>query len=150
MAVGARPIAARLPNSLSESVGFLLSKLAQEGNDLIQRHLAELGIKSRHYGVLAVLDHNGPLSQQAVGELLHIDRTTMVAIVDELERLGCASRGTDPRDRRAYRLELTDAGRRTLESAEQVVARGNAELVAALRPADQRQLLYLLRQLSRV
>ncbi|MBV9174396.1 MAG: MarR family transcriptional regulator, partial [Chloroflexi bacterium] len=43
-----------------------------------------------------------------------------------------------------------DAGRRTLESAEQVVARGNAELVAALRPADQRQLLYLLRQLSRV
>ncbi|MBV9173632.1 MAG: MarR family transcriptional regulator, partial [Chloroflexi bacterium] len=52
---------------MSESVGFLLSKLAQEGNDLIQRHLAELGIKSRHYGVLAVLDHNGPLSQQAVG-----------------------------------------------------------------------------------
>jgi DNA-binding MarR family transcriptional regulator len=130
-------------------VGFLLGKLAQESNDLTQRHLAEMGIKSRHYGVLAVLDSNGPLSQQAVGELLRIDRTTMVAIVDELERWGFATRQADPRDRRAYRLELTPAGRQTLESAEQLVAQANAQMVAPLRPADQRQLLDLLRQLSR-
>ena len=146
MAVGAK----RLPSSLSYSTSFLLGKLAQEGNDLLHGHLAQLGLKSRHYSVLAVLEHNGPLSQQAVGELLRIDRTTMVAIVDELERAGFASRQPDPRDRRAYRLQLTDSGRQTLESADQVVARANADLVAPLRPADQRQLLDLLRQLSRV
>jgi DNA-binding MarR family transcriptional regulator len=150
MAVSARSSVPRLPVSLGQSASFLLGKLAQEGNDLTQRHLAEMGIKSRHHAVLAALDYNGPLSQQAVGELLHIDRTTMVAIVDELERFGFAVRTPDPRDRRAYRLELTASGRQTLEAAEQLVARANAELVAPLRPADQRQLLDLLRQLSRV
>jgi DNA-binding MarR family transcriptional regulator len=150
MLVGGRAAAPRLPSSLSESAGFLLSKLAQEANERVQQQLGEMGIKSRHYSVLAVLDHNGPLSQQAVGELLRIDRTTMVAIVDELERLGFASRQADPRDRRANRLELTPAGCQSLEAAEHLVARANAELVAPLRPADQRQLLDLLRQLSRV
>ena len=150
MAVSGRSSLPRVPDSLGQSVSFLLSKLAQEGNDFTQRHLAELGIKSRHYAVLSALDYNGPLSQQAVGELLRIDRTTMVAIVDELERFGFAARTPDARDRRAYRLELTPAGRGTLDSAEQLVARANAELVAPLRPADQRQLLDLLRQLSRI
>ena len=141
---------ARLPGSLAGSVGFLLSKLAQESNDLMQAQLGELGIKTRHHAVLAALDHNGPLSQQAVGELLRIDRTTMVALVDELERWGHARRQPDPRDRRAYQLELTESGRQTLRSAEAQVARADAQLVAPLRPADQRQLLDLLRQLSRV
>ena len=138
----------RLPVSLSESVGFLMGKLAQEGNDLMQSHLAALGIKARHFGVLAALAENGPMSQQAVGDLLRIDRTTMVALVDELERDGFASRRPDPRDRRAYRLDLTPGGQQVLEQAEEAAANANADLVAPLRPADQRQLLALLRQLS--
>jgi DNA-binding MarR family transcriptional regulator len=131
-------------------MGFLVARIAQQGAELMQAHLDAFGIKARHFGVLAVLAENGPLSQQAVGDLLRIDRTTMVALVDDLEQRGLAIRRADQRDRRAYRVELSEAGRETLERADAAVTAANEQLVAPLRPADQRQLLALLRQLSRV
>ena len=42
---------------------------------------------------------------------MRVDRTTMVAIVDELEAAGFVDRQRNPEDRRAYALEATDAGR---------------------------------------
>jgi DNA-binding MarR family transcriptional regulator len=141
---------AHLPTSLTTSAGFLLSKVAQAAGELMLETLGQLGVKPRHVGVLAVLAENGPLSQHAVGELLRIDRTTMVALVDELEQWGLARRQPDPRDRRAYRLELTPAGRHTLGQAEAAAAQANAALLAPLGPAEQRQLLELLQRLSDV
>ena len=54
---------------------------------------------------------SGPQSQGWIGERLGIDRTTMVQLVDELERRGLVERKRNPNDRRQLPADA-DAGRR--------------------------------------
>ena len=50
-----------------------------------------------------------------LAELLGVDTPTVTRKVQQLERDGMVVRQTDPDDRRAIRIRLTPAGRRTLE-----------------------------------
>ena len=136
-----------LPESLRRSVGFMLSKAAQRAIEMSEGALRPLGIRSRHYGVLAALAEAGPLSQQRLGEWLRIDRTTMVGILDDLERLGFAQRHPDPADRRAYSVQLTSAGEAALARAEAILAAVDSELVAQLSEEERRRLHELLSQI---
>ena len=136
--------AATLPASLAASSGFLLSKVTQRGIELVHEALAPLGIRSRHYGVLAALAEAGPRSQQALGAWLRVDRTTMVAVVDDLERLGLVERHRSPGDRRAYSLNLTPSGGSVLAEARQRVAAADAMLLEPLAPEERAQLRALL------
>jgi DNA-binding MarR family transcriptional regulator len=136
-----------LPATLAASTGFLLSKAAQRALGEVEAALQPLGIRTRHYGALAALAEAGPLSQQRLGEWLRVDRTTMVALVDDLERLGLATRQRLPNDRRAYALELSSAGKRTLSRARRAIASAEDATLAILEPAERKQLHNLLQRL---
>ena len=99
-----------LPAALARRLGFVLVRASAGMTRLGVETLAPLGIDGRHYGVLAVLREFGPVSQQALADVLAVDRSTMVAFVDELEDKGYVRRGPHPSDRRAYAIELTNAG----------------------------------------
>ena len=49
-------------------------------------------------------------SQQAIGELMGLNPTRMVFLVDELEKRGLVERTTDPGDARSRLLAVTGAG----------------------------------------
>jgi MarR family transcriptional regulator, lower aerobic nicotinate degradation pathway regulator len=139
-----------VPRALRASPGFLLSKAAQRAAELAEQSLKPLALKTRHYGVLVALQELGPLSQHELGQLLRIDRTTMVAVVDHLERLGCVRRGLQPGDRRAYQVQLTPAGQAALDQARSTLAVADAELVDRLSPDERSALLALLGKLCDV
>jgi DNA-binding MarR family transcriptional regulator len=136
-----------LPAALTASTGVLLSKAAQRGIAAADAALRPLGIRPRHYGILAGLAEAGALSQQRLGEWLRVDRTTMVALVDELERQTLVTRRRLPSDRRAYALELTTAGTALLARAREVMAAADTATLAALSAAERRQLHALLARL---
>ena len=136
-----------VPELLRTSPGFLLGKAAQRGAELVERALAPLNLKARHYGVLAALDELGPRAQHQLGQLLRIDRTTMVAVVDHLERLGFAERTTDPQDRRAAQVRITRAGQVALDLARGTVHAADAALVSRLSSAQREHLVVLLEKL---
>jgi MarR family transcriptional regulator, lower aerobic nicotinate degradation pathway regulator len=126
---------------------LLLAGVARRAADALEAALAPLGLRARHYRVLAALAEAGPLSQQALGRLLGIDRTTMVAVVDAIEQLGLAERRADEADRRAYRVALTARGRTTLVRATGAVARAEERLLG---PLDARQREVLRASLDRL
>ena len=128
------------PAVLSGNAGFLLGKVHELARDRFEQALAPLGLRVRHYGVLAALAEQSPVAQNALGERLYIDRSTMVAVIDELEAAGRVVRRRNPQDRRAYHLELTDDGRAALQEAGRVVDRVQDEVLAPL-DHDQRQQL---------
>lgn len=139
-----------LSEGLSRSVGFLLSKAA----DLVTADFAEAlrayGVRPREYGVLTLIEERGPQSQQRIGERLQIDRTTMVAIIDSLERAGLVTRVRDPEDRRRYAVTLSDRGRELLARDLHRVAEGvHGDFLAALPPEDGARLLDMLTTLIR-
>jgi DNA-binding MarR family transcriptional regulator len=109
-------------------------------NRALQAHQVEL----RHLGVLATLAEAGPLSQRALIDRLQVDKSSMVYIIDELERQGLAERHRNEHDRRSYAVHLTPAGRDRLAAANATAADAMTELLAPLSAAERRQLHQLL------
>ena len=133
-----------LPAILRNSPGFLLGKLGQHGAELAESALAPLDLKARHFGVLVTLEAHEPVSQHALSQVLRIDRTTMVSIIDHLERLRLVERGLQPADRRTYQVRRTAAGRAATEQARSAMTRADAALVRSLAADELAQLQKLL------
>jgi DNA-binding MarR family transcriptional regulator len=101
-----------LPESLSARTAYLLGRAASRAQALGERDLEPLGITPREYSVLAVLAEHPPLTQTRIGEILGLDRTTILKLGASLEAKGLVTRARDEHDRRAYAVALTPAGER--------------------------------------
>ncbi len=130
-----------LPASLTGHTAFWVAKLGWSATKLRLQALEPLGLRPKHYAVLSVLVEEGPRSQQALGEALNIDASTMVALIDDLERDGLAERRRNPEDRRAYAIQSTAAGNASHEQARRAVKAMDDELLAPLDDAE-RELLH--------
>ena len=97
---------------LAERIGYLLAKLHQRwaAESVAVLREAGVGLSGMHFGALSIIDSAGPMSQQTLGELIGKDRTSIVAVVDDLEGEGLVERRRNPADRRAYALEVTRRG----------------------------------------
>jgi DNA-binding MarR family transcriptional regulator len=136
-----------LPASLSRRLGFVLVRASAGMTRLGAETLAPLGIDGRHYGVLAVLAELGPVSQQTLADILAVDRSTMVGFVDELEEKGHVRRARNPRDRRAYAIELTESGANAQRDAAELLEACEQHYLEPLTVAERRALLGLLERL---
>jgi DNA-binding MarR family transcriptional regulator len=135
---------------ITEPIGWLLYTAGQEIVRDLEDELKGNAVSRRDYGVLGVLEADGPISQQAIGRKLAIDRSTMVHLIDDLERRGLVARGRDRLDRRAYAVELTDAGRALLiEVLHPATAMVYRRLVDRLTNEDRAHLSRILERLSR-
>lgn len=139
---------AALSPALTGWSGFLLAKAAQAVAGRVEAGLAPLGLRSRTLGCLVLLDAEGPLAQQAIGERQRVDRTTVTGMVDELEGLGLVRRARHPTDRRAHLVTLTAPGRRRLGRARRIGVQAEADALAALTPKERATLLELLARVA--
>ena len=135
-----------VPPSLADRPGALLVIAARTGQELASRRLAPMGLSVRLCGVLNLLAE-GPISQQALGEQLGIDRTTVVELIDELEQQGVVVRRRNPADRRSYALSLTPRGRTVQKRAAHAFDAAADEFLDALEPAERQALVEMLRRL---
>lgn len=125
---------AEVPESLRYRLSYVLGHLHRRLLAVEGDALAAVGTGVKQQAALAVLADEGPMSQQELGRRLGIDRTTIVAIVDELESDHWVERSRDPADRRSYLLTLTAAGnaaqrrgRRAVDEAERALMTGLSE-----------------------
>ena len=96
---------------LAKHTGFLLSRLGMVSQKRFGELLESLDLTTRMWGALNVLDHEGPLTQHALGRMIAMDPSSMVATIDELEARGLVERRRHPTDRRAHALHVTARGR---------------------------------------
>jgi DNA-binding MarR family transcriptional regulator len=131
-----------------DHLSFLLVQLGLHGARRFGERLAPLGLEQRHAGMLLRLAANEGQSQQALAEMIGVNATRMVFLVDELEKLGLVERRRNPADRRSYALYLTGQGRVTVDQVRAVTAEHEAELGAGLTEAQRAQLVSLLRLMA--
>ena len=81
----------------------------------ISTSAGDVDLERSSYGILARLVDDGPQRLGALATAFGLDPSTITRQVQSLEKLGLAVRRTDPADRRASILELTDEGREVLE-----------------------------------
>ena len=118
--------------ALAGRLGYLMKHAHQRLADLTGSALAPFGISGRECAVLIAIDDRVPLSQQEVARRLGVDRTTMVALIDDLENKGLVERRQDPDDRRKNVVVLTDAGRTTLRQATAATRKAERRFLGSL------------------
>ncbi|WP_406445077.1 MarR family transcriptional regulator [Streptomyces sp. NBC_00631] len=84
----------------------------------------------------------GELAQRLGVEASHVTRT-----VQQLQRSGYVTRVPDPDDRRAQRIELTDAGRAAVERVRDAGARGMQLALDDWKPEELRELATLFHRM---
>lgn len=92
------------------------------------------------FGMLQVIAANPGLGQSRLAEAMEVDRSTVVKVIDQLEKRGLIIREPSPSDKRSYCLRLTGKGRMALRRMETLVLRHEDEFTKVL-SADERQLL---------
>ena len=130
-----------------EVLGYLLKHATMQLTALTDAALRPLGIDSKDLGALRVIAGREPASQLQVAQRLGIDRTTMVALLDVLERQGVVARRPDPNDRRRNIVELTDQGRKTFDAAGVAHRKAESAFLAAISPGAADQLRRTLQAL---
>jgi DNA-binding MarR family transcriptional regulator len=132
---------------LTSRLGYLLKHAQLRLAEMTTAALAPYGLLGRELAVLVVLAGREPASQQEAARRLGIDRTTMVALLDALEAKGLVARHPDAGDRRRNVVELTAAGRSTLDRATQASDDAERRFLAPLTPQAAKGLKDALRAL---
>jgi DNA-binding MarR family transcriptional regulator len=136
-----------LPRRLQRAPTWLLSQAHGHARGLLAEALGVHGARGYHYRVLAALEEQGPLSQADLGRRTAIDRSDIVAVVNELEADRLVRRAPDPGDRRRNVISLTAAGRRRLARLDEAVAGVQDRLLEPLSAGERRTLVALLSRL---
>lgn len=114
------------------SPGFWLHHAALRWRAELDRRLREVGLTPTQFLLLAStgwVEHTqGAPTQQQVAQTAGADRMMTSKVVKNLEDAGLLRRMPDPSDARAYRLQLTPAGRRTARKAITIAADLDKEL----------------------
>jgi DNA-binding MarR family transcriptional regulator len=126
-------------------LGYLLKHAQLRLHELTGKALEPYGIDGRQLAVLIAIDDRVPQSQQEIARRLDVDRTSMVTLVDELERKGFAERRPVTGDRRKNVVALTAAGKDTVRKATKASNAAEREFLAKLSEAEAATFRQLLR-----
>lgn len=107
--------------------------------------LGEFDVTPGLFGVLVIIDANSGLKQSELARAAHLDRSTVVSVIDNLERRGLVERRAADNDRRSNALVLTPDGAALLKKLKRRVNEHEKRLVQHL-SEDERQTLVTLLQ----
>ena len=127
---------------------WLLSRANARAQGLLAEAFGAEGVRGYHFRLLAALDQYGPSSQADLGRHTGIDRSDVVAALNELVERGLAERQPDLSDRRRNVISLTRRGADTLERLDAVLDDVQEAVLAPLTSGERATLVRLLARLT--
>jgi DNA-binding MarR family transcriptional regulator len=137
------------PSRIRDRPTWLISRAYARSHRLLNDGFAAsgAGLRSYHYRLLAALEEWGPASQADLARSTAVDRSDVVTVLGELERLGLIQRSVDPDNRRRNIVSITRAGSDQLAALDRVIDEVQERVLAPLSQNERRQLTKLLRKL---
>jgi MarR family transcriptional regulator, lower aerobic nicotinate degradation pathway regulator len=132
--------ATRVPEELLKSEAFLVARLGMLVKSRALDAFDQAGFDAYHYSLLALLAEGERETQATIADVLGVDRSQLVGILDALEERGLVERRRDLQDRRRHVVSLTPDGRRQLVKLRAIVRRVEDEFFAPLEPASRESL----------
>ena len=127
MALQPQPVASDATRST-----VLITRLARAMRRRFEEAVAPLGLRARHLVALTHLKDHGPSPQQTLIEVLGMDASNLVALLNELEDAGLIVRSRDRSDRRRGIIGLSSAGERILAVVDRALEAVDDEILVAL------------------
>tara|TARA_B100000674_G_scaffold138912_1_gene108709 strand:+ start:7371 stop:7841 length:471 start_codon:yes stop_codon:yes gene_type:complete len=130
------------------TLGSALMRVARCWQREVNRTLQAHGLSQTMAMPLIVLHRNGGAVRQGmIAEEIGVEGPSLVRVIDQLERDGFVSRVSDPRDRRAKMVALTDAGRAKASEIEVLLGDLRGELTANVSEENLHITLDVMREL---
>jgi DNA-binding MarR family transcriptional regulator len=118
----------------------LITRMARAMRKQFEHAVAPLGLRARHLVALTHLKDHGPSPQQTLIEVLGLDASNLVALLNELEDANLIVRRRDRADRRRGIIELSPDGELMLIEVDRALEAVDDEILAPL-SADERATL---------
>jgi DNA-binding MarR family transcriptional regulator len=128
----------RAPSSL------LIAQLARGTRRRIEQAVTPIGLRPRELLALQHLRERGPSAQQALADLIGIDATNLVAILNSLEDASLIERTRDRADRRRAIITISRQGERLLTDLDSALGQLDDEMLAPLTHTEREMLNTLL------
>jgi DNA-binding MarR family transcriptional regulator len=123
---------------------LLIAQLARGTRRRIEEAVVPLGVRPRELLALQHLRERGPSAQQTLVDLLGVDATNLVAVLNSLEDADLIRRRRDRADRRRAIIELSAKGEHVLVELDRALHQIDNEVLAALTGAQRETLNRLL------
>ena len=130
------------------SVGYLVKRAHSLFLDIMEPMIEQRGFSWIQYVVLAALRDGIAVNPKAICAQYRHDSGALTRIIDQLAERGLLERVRRDKDRRKVELQLTPAGRETIESLIPLIVGKLNEVLSDLSQAEVQELLRLLVKLN--
>jgi DNA-binding MarR family transcriptional regulator len=135
--------AGQVLDSAGSRTGVLLTVLGDSFQRHIREVLADHDLKPRQLRILDLLADRGPVGQRELAELMGVDHSVLVNLLNPLEAARLIKRERDTVDRRRHVVSIAAAGQRRLSQADQAFRDAEDGFFTPL-DADEREQLHAL------
>jgi DNA-binding MarR family transcriptional regulator len=142
-----------------DQAGLEISRLLRVASHLYEaaadERLREAGLSEPRFGLLLWLlteerlGDSAGISPTFLSRHQRVSKNTVSALLRGLEEQGLIERALDPEDRRAFRIHLSDAGRKLVREVAPEHLNCTSQLASSLTPEERTQLAALLTKLVR-
>ena len=130
-----------------QNVDYLLHDFTRLYKRRFEERAGGLALTLPQCKTLTSLSRNEGVSQKRLAELVEVDPMTLVRILDRMEADGWVQRRSDPVDRRARSLVVTQKARPILEEILRLAQITRSEVLAGISDAERTQLVDLLERM---
>lgn len=134
-------------SDLEEFIGYNLKRAYMILQSDFRRTLRDDGLSARSFSALSLVVQYPNITQSALSKQMGIERSGLVAIVDELESMGYIVRKQIPADRRAQALKAVSKGKSAYKKAVKKVQKHEQQLFAHMTASEQKTLMKLLKKI---
>lgn len=134
--------------SLFEMPGHLIRRLHQTATAHFLRDIKAKGydLTPMQFGVLKTLAEHPDLDQATLAGLVEVDAATIGGVVKRLQQKELVDRLPSPKDKRAFRLVLTPAGKTLLDTVTPLAMASQGDLLDNLTPTETNRFIELMQK----
>jgi len=136
------------PQDLRDQVSYMVRLIQISAYKNFEKHTTGFGSAPRYYGLLRLVEANPGITQSRLAEAIYLDRSSLVPILDTLEREGYLARTASATDKRVRCIALTPGGRARLEELKVHVRRHEDLIVDGLDEGERAILRGLLQRID--
>src|SRR5919199_3708239 len=147
IAVNRRPLADGEEVLAPHNLGYRIKLLSQLQTRTLQERLEPFGLTPFHWVVLCCLWKEDGLATSTLGERLQQVGGTLTGVLDRMEERGLVRRERDSRDRRIWRIWLTEAGQQLEEILPPIAMEIREKTLAGIPQSEQDLFSHLIDRL---
>jgi len=134
--------------NIKQPLAHLLLSASKKYLGLFSQEAEGMDIDRYQYVLVLINSHNEQLTQKSLSELLEVDKSYMVSIIDYLSDKGYVVRTINEKDRRQHLIKLTEKARTLVPKIEEAITRLNTKSVENISESQIQTFLSVLQQIS--